>query len=76
MIDPGDGFKIGEFISGRRNDQPCQAVVLDKNDDNGDQIDFESMNPLFECVFGDKRVMRECLGHLIMYSMTYLVRLV
>jgi 2-haloacid dehalogenase len=33
-------------------------------------IDFESMNPLFERVFGDKRVMREWLGHLIMYSMT------
>jgi hypothetical protein len=38
MIDPGDGFKIGEFISGRRNDQPCQAVVLDKNDDNADLL--------------------------------------
>ncbi len=28
------------------------------------------MNPLFERVFGDKRVIREWLGHLIMYSMT------
>jgi 2-haloacid dehalogenase len=33
-------------------------------------IDFESISPLFERVFGDKRVMREWLGHLIMYSMT------
>jgi 2-haloacid dehalogenase len=33
-------------------------------------IDFESMNPLFERLFGDKRVMREWLGHLVMYSMT------
>ena len=33
-------------------------------------IDFESLNPLFERVFGDVRVLREWLGHLIMYSMT------
>lgn len=28
------------------------------------------MHPLFERVFGDKRALREWLGHLIMYSMT------
>ncbi|GLW11504.1 haloacid dehalogenase [Microtetraspora sp. NBRC 13810] len=28
------------------------------------------MNPLFEKIFGDARMMREWLGHLIMYSMT------
>jgi 2-haloacid dehalogenase len=39
-------------------------------DVNETLIDFESMHPLFERVFGDKRVMREWLGHLIMYSMT------
>ena len=39
-------------------------------DVNETLIDFESMNPLFERVFGDKQVMREWLGHLIMYSMT------
>ena len=39
-------------------------------DVNETLIDFESMNPLFERVFGDKRVLREWLGHLIMYSMT------
>jgi 2-haloacid dehalogenase len=39
-------------------------------DVNETLIDFESMNPLFERVFGDKRVMREWLGHLFMYSMT------
>ncbi len=33
-------------------------------------IDIESINPLFERVFGDKRVMREWFGQLIMYSMT------
>src|ERR1700733_10950400 len=39
-------------------------------DVNETLIDFEVMSPLFERVFGDKRVMREWLGHLIMYSMT------
>jgi 2-haloacid dehalogenase len=39
-------------------------------DVNETLIDFESMHNLFERVFGDKRVMREWLGHLIMYSMT------
>ncbi|HEY4289859.1 MAG TPA: haloacid dehalogenase type II [Puia sp.] len=39
-------------------------------DVNETLIDFESMHPLFERVFGDKKVMREWLGHLIMYSMT------
>src|ERR1700761_814361 len=39
-------------------------------DVNETLIDFEVMSPLFERVFGDKRVFREWLGHLIMYSMT------
>src|ERR1700743_2315446 len=39
-------------------------------DVNETLIDFESMNGLCERVFGDKRVLREWLGHLIMYSMT------
>jgi 2-haloacid dehalogenase len=39
-------------------------------DVNETLIDFESMHPLFDRVFGDKHVMREWLGHLIMYSMT------
>jgi hypothetical protein len=39
-------------------------------DVNETLIDFESISPLFERVFGDKRVMLERLGHLIMYSMT------
>jgi 2-haloacid dehalogenase len=43
------------------------VLVFDVNET---LIDFESMNPLFERIFGDKRVMREWLGHLIMYSMT------
>ncbi|WP_329088431.1 haloacid dehalogenase type II [Streptosporangium sp. NBC_01469] len=43
------------------------VLVFDVNET---LIDFESMNPLFERIFGDRRVMREWLGHLIMYSMT------
>jgi 2-haloacid dehalogenase len=39
-------------------------------DVNETLIDFEVMSPLFDRVFGDKRVLREWLGHLIMYSMT------
>jgi 2-haloacid dehalogenase len=39
-------------------------------DVNETLIDIESMNPLFERVFGDRRILREWFGHLIMYSMT------
>lgn len=39
-------------------------------DVNETLIDFESMNALFERIYGDWHVMREWLGHLIMYSMT------
>ena len=39
-------------------------------DVNETLIDFEVMHPLFEHIFGDKRALREWLGHLIMYSMT------
>jgi 2-haloalkanoic acid dehalogenase type II len=56
------------------NNSPAQwiggipsVLIFDVNET---LIDFESMNPLFERVFGDKKVMREWLGHLIMYSMT------
>lgn len=44
-----------------------RVLVFDVNET---LIDFESLNPLFEKIFGDARVMREWLGHLIMYSMT------
>jgi 2-haloacid dehalogenase len=43
------------------------VLVFDVNET---LIDIESINPLFERVFGDKRVMREWFGQLIMYSMT------
>jgi 2-haloacid dehalogenase len=39
-------------------------------DVNETLIDVESMNELFERIFGDKRVLREWFGHLVMYSMT------
>jgi 2-haloacid dehalogenase len=48
----------------------CSKPSILAFDVNETLIDIESMNPLFERVFGDKRVMREWFGHLIMYSMT------
>jgi 2-haloacid dehalogenase len=46
----------------RRKAQPT-VLIFDVNET---LIDFESMHPLFERVFGDKRIMREWLGQLIM----------
>jgi hypothetical protein len=43
------------------------VLVFDVNET---LIDFSVLEPLFAEKFGDKRVMREWLGHLIMYSMT------
>ena len=48
---------------------PAKPSVL-VFDVNETLIDFESMTPTFERIFGEPRVMREWLGHLIMYSMT------
>ncbi|GAA4198015.1 haloacid dehalogenase type II [Streptosporangium oxazolinicum] len=56
------GANGAEWIGGEPS-----VLVFDVNET---LIDFESMNPLFERIFGDRRVMREWLGHLIMYSMT------
>jgi 2-haloacid dehalogenase len=39
-------------------------------DANETLIDFQSLNPLFEKTFGDKKALREWLGHLILYAMT------
>lgn len=49
------------------NREKPTVLVFDVNET---LIDFESMNPLFEKLFGDTRVLREWFGHLIMYSMT------
>jgi 2-haloacid dehalogenase len=51
----------------RGTTQKPSVLIFDVNET---LIDFESMNPLFEQVFGDKRVLREWFGHLVMYSMT------
>src|SRR5260370_20191208 len=51
------------------DDEP-KVLVFDVNET---LIDFEVMNPVFERIFGDKRVLREWLGHLIMSSMTITV---
>jgi 2-haloacid dehalogenase len=39
-------------------------------DVNETLIDFRSLHPLFKKTFGDEKVLREWLGHLILYSMT------
>jgi 2-haloacid dehalogenase len=49
------------------NSEKPSVLVFDVNET---LIDFESMNELFDRIYGDKQVMREWLGHLIMYSMT------
>src|SRR5580698_2182725 len=49
----------------------CEKPSVLVFDVNETLINFESMNELFERIYGDKRVMREWLGHLIMYSMTF-----
>jgi 2-haloacid dehalogenase len=49
------------------NREKPTALIFDVNET---LLDFESMNPLFEKLFGDRRVLREWFGHLIMYSMT------
>jgi 2-haloacid dehalogenase len=49
------------------NREKPTVLVFDVNET---LIDLESMNPLFEKLFSDKRVLREWFGQLIMYSMT------
>src|SRR5580698_8262498 len=51
----------------RWNSEKPSVLVFDVNET---LINFESMNSLFERIYGDRHVMREWLGHLIMYSMT------
>src|SRR5262249_61819281 len=47
-----------------------QVVVFDVNET---LLDLQAMNALFERLFGDKRVLREWFGHLILSSMTITV---
>ena len=53
-------------IDGPAGDNPS-VLIFDVNET---LLDLEAMYPLFEAVFGDKRVLREWFGHLVMYSMT------
>jgi hypothetical protein len=59
---PMDRRTNAQWIGGKPS-----VLIFDVNET---LIDFESMNPLFKRVFGDERVQREWLGHLILYSMT------
>src|SRR3954453_20245017 len=51
----------------RWNDTRPSVVVFDVNET---LLDIEALNPLFERVFGDRRVLREWFGQLVVYSMT------
>ncbi|MEV7969213.1 haloacid dehalogenase type II [Sphaerisporangium sp. NPDC088356] len=62
MATPATARTPAEWVGGEPS-----VLVFDVNET---LIDFESMSPLFEKIFGDRRVMREWLGHLIMYSMS------
>lgn len=53
--------------NGQWNLEKPSLLVFDVNET---LIDFESMAPLFERIFGARTVLREWLGHLFMYSMT------
>ncbi|GAA1260389.1 haloacid dehalogenase type II [Sphaerisporangium rubeum] len=44
-----------------------RVLVFDVNET---LIDIESMSPVFEKIFGDRRVLREWFGQLVLYSMT------
>ena len=68
---PARGDEPAEAPEGRARDRWMSGkptvLIFDVNET---LIDFEVMHPLFERIFGDKRALREWLGHLIMYSMT------
>jgi 2-haloacid dehalogenase len=51
----------------RPNDGQPSIVVFDVNET---LVDIEALSPLFERVFGDRRVVREWFGQLVLYSMT------
>jgi 2-haloacid dehalogenase len=64
---PSMTHQRGSSANDKWNSGKPSVLIFDVNET---LIDFESMHPLFERVFNDKRVLREWLGHLIMYSMT------
>src|SRR5262245_17085526 len=59
---PVDRRTNAQWIGGKPS-----VLIFDVNET---LIDVESMSPLFKRVFGDERVLREWLGHLILYSTT------
>src|ERR1700744_1530801 len=68
ISDVGDAWtkKLGEASSKWTGVKP-KVLIFDINETC---IDFETMSPIFEEVFGDGIVMREWLSQLILYSMT------
>jgi 2-haloacid dehalogenase len=58
---PVDRLANAQRIGGKPS-----VLIFDVNET---LIDIDSMGPLFKRVFGDERVLREWLGHLITYSM-------
>ena len=62
-----EGQEAGNRTKDRWMTGKPSVLIFDVNET---LIDFESMHPLFERIFGDKHALREWLGHLIMYSMT------
>jgi 2-haloacid dehalogenase len=51
----------------RWDDRKPSVLVFDVNET---LLDIEALNPLFEHVFGDRRVLREWFCQLVLYSMT------
>lgn len=64
---PARGDEPAGAAEGRAKDRWMSGkptvLIFDVNET---LIDFESMHPLFERVFGDKHALREWLSHLIM----------
>jgi 2-haloacid dehalogenase len=56
------GSRDGQWVGGEPS-----VLVFDVNET---LIDVEALGPLFERLFGDRRILREWLGHLFLYSMT------
>jgi 2-haloacid dehalogenase len=54
-------------VANQRVPSAPSVLVFDVNET---LLDFESMAPLFQQVFGDHRILREWMGQLFLYSMT------
>jgi 2-haloacid dehalogenase len=58
---------VDRRTNARRIGGKPSVLIVDVNET---LIGSKSISPLFKRVFGDERVLREWLGHLILYSMT------